>query len=69
MPFENNENPIDINSMPKNSTIKQVENMIYLPSIYKSIGANGKIEYSDANNKIYTIDEINEICTKLKLLF
>ncbi len=65
MPFKNNESPIDINDMPKNSAIKQVENMIYIPNIYKTIN-DDEIIYADANDNRYTQAEIEEIRTDIK---
>ena len=68
MPFENNEAIIDINTMPKNSEIKQVENMVYLPSIYKEIDANGNIIYTDANYQELSDYEVSQIRNKIKKL-
>lgn len=66
MPFENNENKIDINTMPQNSAVKQVESMKYFPSIYKVTDNLGKIEYVDANYNNYTITDVNNIRTNIK---
>ncbi|MGN1299501.1 MAG: leucine-rich repeat domain-containing protein [Candidatus Scatovivens sp.] len=65
MPFENNEANIDINTMPKIDSTKKIGNLIYLPSIYKEITADGII-YMDANYNEYSKSEVTEIRNKIK---
>ena len=66
MPFENNENNIDINTMPQNSSVKQVEGMRYFPNIYKTIDKTGNIDYQDADYNSYNTYEVNNIRTAIK---
>lgn len=65
MPFENNENPIKIDELPTKEPIQKVDNMVYLPNIYKRI-ENGNIIYEDASGEAYTTNEITQIRNQIK---
>ena len=66
MPFENNENSINIEELPENIAVKKVDDIIYFPSLYKKVGENGNIEYTDGNYSTYTLLQVNEMRKEIK---
>lgn len=66
MPFENNEYTISINQLPKESNVKKVDNMVYLPNIYKTRNENNELICVDANGNAYTDEEVESIRNQIK---
>ena len=65
MPFENNEDPIEIEELPTNVAVQKVDDMVYFPSIYKRI-ENGTVIYEDASGVAYTTSEVTTIREQIK---
>ena len=66
MPFEDNEAPIALYELPKNISVKKIDNMLYFPNIYKKYDENNNIVYTDADEVEYSKDEIIEIRKQVK---
>jgi len=66
MPFENNALQIKISELPKNVTVKKVDDIVYFPNIYKRLDNKGNLIYEDGNGTTYTNEEILEIRNQIK---
>ena len=66
MPFENNETSIALYELPKDVSVKKVDNMLYFPNIFKKYDDNNNLIYMDAEEVEYSKDEITEIRKQIK---
>ena len=66
MPFENNENVINLYELPQNVAEKKVDDMIYFPNLLKKHDENGNLMYFDADYNLYTESEVKIIRNKIK---
>ncbi len=65
LPFENNENKINLSDIQGLQVCKQIKDYERFPGIYKAY-SNGKVIYEDASGNVYTSDEVKKIRDKIK---
>lgn len=66
MPFENNQDLIPLSELPTNVAVKKVDDMVYLPIIYKEKDANGRLLYKDANENEYSTETVEYLRKQTK---
>lgn len=65
MPFEDNENLINLNTIDKDPVLK-LEDYKEFPTIYKDYDNFGNITYTDGTNNTYTTTQVNSVRTAIK---
>lgn len=66
MPFENNEETISLSELPTNVAVKKVDDMVYLPNIYKEKDSNGNLVFKDANGNKYSAETVEYLREQTK---
>ena len=66
MPFENNENKIDLSEVPKNLAVKKIDDAVIFPNIFKQKDGSGNIKYYNADGEEYTQDQVKQIRRQIK---
>lgn len=65
MPFENNENRINLAEINKKPALK-IQDYVQFPNIYKIHLPDGSIQYDDGEEQIYTENEVLEVRKAIK---